>query len=91
MSAGSGVSQLNLNQTGMYSSRNQCPNQDEQLQRTRCTEKDVGERHREAEVDKKTPPKKTEKSKREKKGGQKDFSSFCHNSFDASRPMKSDD
>ena len=40
--AGSCIPLLNLNQTETDPSWNQCPNQDEPLRRTRCTEKDVG-------------------------------------------------
>lgn len=42
--AGSCIPLLNLNQTQADPSWNQCPNQDEPLRRTRCTEKDVGGR-----------------------------------------------
>ena len=77
--AGSRVPQLNLNQIETHSSGNQCPNQDEELQRTHCTEGTWAwgiER---------------QKQKRENGEGWKDFCSFCHNSFDSCRPMKSYD
>lgn len=84
--AGSYISQLNLNQTEMYSSRNQCPNQDEKLQHTAL--KGCG---RGVSSGWNRQKKQQKKRQEREKGRRIDFSSFCHHSFDASRPMKSYD